>query len=82
MDIQSEILSYEELVEITGYKSIGFQRRWLEEHLWHYVESRRRRPLVGRDYARMKLGVPFPTLSDQGPVPATPAWSPDFSKVS
>lgn len=29
MDIQSEILSYEELVEITGYKSIGFQRRWL-----------------------------------------------------
>ena len=80
--MENEILTHEELIEITGYKSTGFQRRWLEDHLWHYIESRRGRPLVARDYARMKLGIPFPTRIEPQPAPATPAWSPDFSKVS
>jgi len=44
--MESEILSDEELAEITGYKSRAWQRRWLDDHNWTYIESRGKRPLV------------------------------------
>lgn len=78
--MESEILSDEELAVITGYKARAWQRRWLDDHHWHYVESRGRRPLVGRQYARMKLGG-VPTLDPQQPPPA-PTWTPDFSRIN
>lgn len=79
--MESEILSDEELAEITGYKARGWQRRWLEDHQWHYVESRGKRPLVGRLYARQKLGLlpALPTLQPP-PLPAQ-AWTPDLTRV-
>jgi hypothetical protein len=80
--MKSEILSDEELAAITGYKARAWQRRWLDERRWHYVESRGRRPLVGRQYARMKLGAePTPPAQQAPPLPI-PTWTPDFSRVN
>jgi hypothetical protein len=79
--MESEILSDEELADLTGYKARAWQRRWLDDRKWTYVESRGKRPLVGRQYARMKLGVGSPTILDPNPPPARPAWTPDFSRV-
>ncbi|MBO3274174.1 DUF4224 domain-containing protein [Pseudomonas schmalbachii] len=80
--MESEILSDEELAEITGYTARAWQRRWLDSHHWYYVESRGKRPLVGRLYARMKLGLqPDITVHQPPPLP-TPTWSPDFSRVN
>ncbi len=46
--METEILSDEELVAMTGYKPRAWQRRWLTEKGWHFVEGRGGRPLVGR----------------------------------
>ena len=80
--METEILSDEELVEITGYNHRGYQRQWLKDRNWVFIESRGGRPLVGRMFARMKLGVISPTLATQQPPPAAPAWTPDFSRVN
>lgn len=80
--MESEILSDEELAEITGYKAMAWQRRWLKERGRTFVESRGRRPLVGRQYAHMKLGIlPGPAGQQPSPLPA-PTWTPDFSRVN
>lgn len=77
-----EVLTETELSELTGYKARGWQRRWLNDRGWHFVESRGGRPLVGRQYARMKLGVAVDVVP-LAPPPLTQAsaWAPDFSKV-
>lgn len=80
--MESEILSDDELAEITGYKIRAYQRRWLKASNWVFIESRGGRPLVGRMFARMKLGMVSPTLVDPNPAPAKPAWTPDFSRVN
>ena len=80
--MESEILSDEELAEITGYTAYGWQRRWLKSHDWVFVEARGNRPLVGRQSARMKLGVKPDTLVIQPPQLPTPACTPDFSRVN
>ncbi|MCF1486941.1 DUF4224 domain-containing protein [Pseudomonas sp. AA27] len=80
--MQTEILSDEELADLTGYKARGWQRRWLNDRCWHFVESRGGRPLVGRQYARMKLGVTLEAIPlAPPPRPPAAAWTPDFSKV-
>lgn len=63
--METEILSDEELAELTGYKARAYQRRWLIDRQWVFVESRGKRPLVGRMYARMKLGMLSPTIADR-----------------
>lgn len=81
--METEILSEEELAELTGYKHRGYQRQWLKDRNWVFVESRGGRPLVGRMFTRMKLGIAPPTLSvAPAPSPAAPSWTPDFSRVS
>jgi len=60
--METEILSDEELTELTGYKARAYQRRWLIDRQWVFVESRGKRPLVGRMYARMKLACLAPLL--------------------
>jgi hypothetical protein len=70
------------LAHITGYKSRAYQRRWLDDRQWLYVESRGKRPLVGRMYARMKLGVITPNNIVPNPPPTTSVWTPDFSRVN
>lgn len=79
--METEILSDEELAELTGYKARGYQRRWLEERGWVFVETRSGRPLVGRHYVRMKLGVTLEVVPMKQPPPAAPTWTPDISKV-
>ncbi|KAF1068208.1 MAG: hypothetical protein GAK45_01436 [Pseudomonas citronellolis] len=79
--MESEILSDEELAEITGYKQRAWHRRWLNDHHWVYVESRGRRPLVGRQYARLKLGIKPEPLAVIPPTLPVPQWTPDFSLV-
>ncbi|MFW0757729.1 DUF4224 domain-containing protein [Pseudomonas sp. H11T01] len=80
--MENEILSDEELADLTGYKARAYQLRWLTDRHWVFVESRGKRPLVGRMYARMKLGMISPTFTDPNPPPAAPAWTPDFSRVN
>lgn len=80
--IDTEILSEEELADLTGYKQRAHQRRWLQERSWVFIESRGGRPLVGRMYARMKFGMTNPTLVEQSPPPTRPVWTPDFSRVN
>lgn len=80
--METEILSDKELEQITGYKARAWQRRWLADKGWHFVESRGGRPLVGRQYARMKLGAPSAPpqlITERKPIKA---WTPDLSKVS
>lgn len=79
--METEILSEEELADLTGYKHRGYQRQWLKARNWVFIESRGGRPLVGRMYARMKLGIIPPTLATQS-LPPAPTWTPDFSRVS
>jgi hypothetical protein len=80
--MEADILSDEELAELTGYKARAYQRRWLIDRHWVFIESRGKRPLVGRLYARMKLGVLFPSIVDPNPPPAAPTWTPDYSRVN
>lgn len=80
--METEILSEEELAELTGYKHRGYQRQWLKDRNWVFVESRGGRPLVGRMFTRMKLGIAPPTHAAPAPPPTAPAWTPDFSRVS
>lgn len=80
--MQAEILSDDELADLTGYKRRADQRKWLKDRNWAFVESRGGRPLVGRMFARMKLGMVNPTIVEQNPPPGRPVWTPDFSKVN
>ncbi len=80
--IEAEIFSDEELADLTGYKQRAHQRKWLNDRNWVFIESRGGRPLVGRMYARMKLGMANPTLVEQSPPPTRPVWTPDFSRVN
>ena len=38
--METEILSDEELADLTGYKARAYQRRWLVDRQWVFVESR------------------------------------------
>ena len=81
--IEAEILSDEELADLTGYKQRAHQRKWLKDRNWIFIESRGGRPLVGRMFARMKLGAANnPIQVEQSLPPARPAWTPDFSRVN
>lgn len=80
--MQAEILSDDELADLTGYKQRAHQRKWLKDRNWVFIESRGGRPLVGRMFARMKLGMVNATITDPSPPPARPAWTPDFSRVN
>ncbi|NWB63661.1 DUF4224 domain-containing protein [Pseudomonas sp. F1002] len=80
--MEAEILSDDELADLTGYKHRSHQRKWLKDRNWVFIESRGGRPLVGRMFARMKLGMVNATIADTTPPPARPAWTPDFSRVN
>lgn len=80
--MQAEILSDDELADLTGYKRRSDQRKWLKDRNWVFIESRGGRPLVGRMFARMKLGTVNAAIADPNPPPTRPAWTPDFSRVN
>ncbi len=72
----TEFLTPEELVEISGYKHPGSQREWLDKNGWCYVMNAGGRPIVGRWYARMRLSGITPTATG-----GQSAWKPDFSTL-
>lgn len=75
MDLHTEILSPEELAEITGCKQKAAQIAWLERWGWKFVTTAAGEPRVGRVHARQMLGA---RGEQAGPTP----WSPDLRKVS
>lgn len=60
---ETEFLSPEELMEVTGYKHVASQREWLDKNGWRYVVNAAGRPIVGRWFARMRLAGVQPTLT-------------------
>ena len=76
--LASETLSEDELATITGYKTPGFQRRWLTRNEWEYVLTGARRPVVGRVYARLKLAGVKPSATNA----VAETWTLDLSRVS
>jgi hypothetical protein len=61
---ETEFLTIEELVEITGYSHVGRQKDWLNRNGWNYVVNAAGRPIVGRWFARLRLaGVPPSAVS-------------------
>lgn len=76
MQIETEILSVEEIVEITGRARKEGQIAWLLAKGWKHSTNAAGVPIVGRWYARMKLaGV---ELSEAFSPQIAP---PDFSKA-
>jgi nitrous oxide reductase accessory protein NosL len=74
----TEVLTADELAEITGYKHPGSQKEWLDANGWQYVLNAARRPIVGRWFARMRLAGVQPTANGG----TAPAWKPDFSALA
>ena len=74
----TELLSADELVAVTGRKHIASQREWLDKNGWAYVVNAAGKPIVGRWYARMRLAGVKPTESSTG---AHSSWQPDFSAL-
>lgn len=59
----SELLSADELAEVTGYSHIARQKEWLDKNGWAYVVNAAGRPIVGRWFARLRLAGVQPTVS-------------------
>lgn len=77
MEVQSEILTDDELAAITGYKTPSHQRQWLLENAWVFVLTGARRPVVGRVYTRLKLAGVRPSEVSA----VTETWSLDLRNV-
>lgn len=76
MSIDTEMLSKNELVEITGSARRFDQIAWLDMHAWNYFKTKAGEPVVGRLYARLKLaGISTAGMS------TTDVRKPDMSKV-
>ncbi|MBT0962052.1 DUF4224 domain-containing protein [Denitromonas iodatirespirans] len=60
-------LSKEEIAELTGFKLHSKQCGWLRQNGWIFEQNANRRPIVGRAYARQRLGF----ASDSAPTPST-----------
>ncbi len=72
--MESLFLSKDEIAELTGYKLPAHQCRWLQERHWVFERNATNRPIVGRDYARSRLGgakqaMPTPSPSSSIPRP-------------
>jgi hypothetical protein len=63
---ESEFLTADEVYDLTGYKLIASQRDWLNRNGWVYVTNAAGRPIVGRLFARFRLGgMQAPALVSQ-----------------
>jgi hypothetical protein len=71
-----EILTEEEVANLTGLKSRARQIKWLQDRGWKYAQAAGGRPIIGREYLRYKLGGVKPKAE-----PA-PQWVPDFSRIN
>lgn len=76
LTIDTETLTQEELVSITGCGRRADQVSWLEAQGWTYVKTRAGEPVVGRLYARLRLAGISPSA-----LVAPGGWTPDFSSL-
>lgn len=76
--MSTELLTADELAEVTGRKHIASQREWLDKNSWTYVVNAAGKPIVGRWYARMRLAGVKPTANSSG---AQSSWQPDFTAL-
>ena len=76
--VESEILTPDELTEISGRARKDNQRRWLVDNGWKYITNAAGAPIVGRWYARMKMAGVDLSAAVVGPAARV---APDFSKV-
>lgn len=53
--MESEILTPDELVALTGHKQPKAQKEWLDNNGIHYLVNGKHRPVVGRHHAREVL---------------------------
>jgi hypothetical protein len=74
---ETELLTEDELAELTGRKTNAHQREWLDRSGWSYVVNACGRPIVGRWYARMMLAGIRPTSTG-----VQASWQPDFSRLA
>lgn len=74
--IETETLTADELVEITGYKHVASQKEWLDVNGWSYVVNGHGRPIVGRWFARLRLAGVQPTAG----APESP-WKPNLTAL-
>lgn len=74
--LPSEILTQDEIAEITGCQRKAEKIDWLTSNGWVVFRSRAGEPIVGRMYARLKLaGINPVALATSG------GWVPDWSRM-
>lgn len=64
------LITGDELIELTGYKSAKGQCEWLRMRGWIFELNRIGRPKVDREYYRRKMGN-----QDAAPAAAQPNWA-------
>ena len=74
--INSEILSPEELIAITGSTLKAHQVQWLEKNAWVFFKNRGGDPIVGTFYTRLQLSGINPKS-----FATSEAWTPDFTRA-
>lgn len=77
-ELPSETLSPVEVRELSGCFRRGGQIEWLKKNGWVYFLNRAGMPIIGRQYARMRLAGIDP--SNAAP-PKDVGWQLDLSKV-
>jgi len=62
----NEILTFDELRQISGYQSLGRIKKWLDESDIKYLLDRHKRPLVNKYTLRYAMGGGYDGDSGQG----------------
>lgn len=52
----SLFLTHAELVDLTGFKALHCQARWLTRNRWRFVLNRRKEPKVARQHFADRMG--------------------------
>jgi hypothetical protein len=74
--LQSEMLSPNEVTEITGCSRRADQMQWLNRNHWAFHTAKSGEPIIGRMYARLKMAGINPTA-----LMTTGGWVPDFTNL-
>lgn len=66
------LLTNEELIDLTGYKTGAGQVKWLRERGWRFELNRVGQPRVDREYYRQQMGL---QVASAGPADSEPNWA-------
>jgi len=79
LPVQSEMLSPDEVNDISGCSRKNDQIEWLQRNGWVFIKNKAGAPIIGRLYARMKLAGINPSAILSGA--SGSGWGMDISKV-